>query len=220
MLSINNILKDVKQSWIPLLDNDRLELILSKLNKMAQDKKKILPTKNRIFEAFKYFELNQTKVIIIGQDPYVNECEAMGLSFSVPKNCKIPPSLKNIFKELYMTSTHGDLTKWVINNQFLMLNTSLTVFEKESNAHQKLWSIYTDHLIEEISNKTNQIIFLLLGNHAQSKIKYIDESKHVIINGVHPSPLSAYRGFFDSGIFDYLDDEYERLFNKQIKWDL
>jgi uracil-DNA glycosylase len=144
----------------------------------------------------------------------------MGLSFSVPKNCKIPPSLKNIFKELDMTSTHGDLTKWVINNQFLMLNTSLTVFEKESNAHQKLWSIYTDHLIEEISNKTNQIIFLLLGNHAQSKIKYIDESKHVIINGVHPSPLSAYRGFFDSGIFDYLDDEYERLFNKQIKWDL
>jgi uracil-DNA glycosylase len=144
----------------------------------------------------------------------------MGLSFSVPKNCKIPPSLKNIFKELNMTSTHGDLTKWVINNQFLMLNTSLTVFEKESNAHQKLWSIYTDHLIKEISDKTDHIIFLLLGNHAQSKIKFIDETKHVIINGVHPSPLSAYRGFFDSGIFDDLDDEYERLFNKQIKWDL
>lgn len=220
MLSINNILKDVKESWIPLLDNDRLELILTKLNKFKIDKQKILPTKNKIFQAFKYFELNETKVIIIGQDPYVNECEAMGLSFSVPKDCKIPPSLRNIFKELDITSTHGDLTKWVVNNQFLMLNTSLSVFEKQSNSHQKLWSAYTDHLIEEISDKTDHIIFLLLGNHAQSKIKFIDETKHVIINGVHPSPLSAYRGFFDSGIFDDLDDEYERLFNKQIKWNL
>jgi uracil-DNA glycosylase len=220
MITINNILKDVKQSWIPLLDNDRLELILTKLNKMNEDKKKILPSKNKLFEAFKYFELHQTKVCWIGQDPFIHDCEAMGLSFSVPKDCKIPPSLKNIFKELGMTSTHGDLTKWVINNQFLMLNTSLTVFEKESNSHQKLWSAYTDNLIKEISDKTENVIFLLLGAHAQSKLKFIDENKHVIINGVHPSPLSAYRGFFESGIFDDLDDEYERLFNKQIKWDL
>jgi uracil-DNA glycosylase len=220
MITINNVLKDVKQSWLALLDNDRLELILTKLNKYHIEKQKILPAKNKIFQAFKYFELNETKVCWIGLDPYINECEAMGLSFSVPKDCKIPPSLRNIFKELGMISKHGDLTKWVINNQFLMLNTSLTVFEKESNSHTKIWNPYTDQLIKEISDKTDHIIFLLLGNQAQSKAKFIDEKKHVIINGIHPSPLSAYRGFFNSGIFDELDDQYERLFNKEIKWNL
>ena len=220
MITINNVLKDVKQSWLALLDNDRLELILTKLNKYHIEKQKILPAKNKIFQAFKYFELKDTKVCWIGLDPYINECEAMGLSFSVPKDCKIPPSLKNIFKELGMVSKHGDLTKWVINNQFLMLNTSLTVFEKESNSHTKIWNPYTDQLIKEISDKTDHIIFLLLGNQAQSKAKFIDEKKHVIINGIHPSPLSAYRGFFNSGIFDELDDQYERLFNKEIKWNL
>jgi len=101
-----------------------------------------------------------------------------------------------------------------------MLNATLTVFEGKSNSHQELWQDYTDKLITDISDKTEKVIFVLLGNFAQSKIKYIDTKKHIIIKGVHPSPLSAYKGFFGSGIFDKLDDEYERIFKREIEWKL
>jgi uracil-DNA glycosylase len=211
-----NLLKDVKSTWLPLLDNSELEQIIKKLNTY---KSTVLPTNNRIFQAFKYFNLKDTKVIIIGQDPYIGCDQAMGLSFSVPKDCPLPPSLKNIYKELNLEDqSHGDLTDWVKNNQFLMLNASLTVFEGKSNSHQELWHEYTDKLIKDISDKTEKIIFILLGSFAQSKIKIIDTKKHVIIKGVHPSPLSAYRGFFGSGIFDKLDDEYKKLFGNDIDW--
>jgi len=145
----------------------------------------------------------------------------MGLSFSVPTGCKIPHSLKNIFTELDLDDqTNGNLTKWVKNNQFLMLNASLTVFEGKSNSHKNIWKNYTDKLIKDLSDNSNKIIFILLGNEAQSKIKFIDDKKHYIIKGVHPSPLSAYRGFFGSGIFDILDKEYIKLFKKEINWEL
>jgi uracil-DNA glycosylase len=211
-----NLLKDVKPSWIPLLDNSELDQIIKKLNTY---KTTILPTNNRIFQAFKYFNLIDTKVVWLGLDPYIGCDQAMGLSFSVPKECKLPPSLRNIYKELNLEDkSHGDLTEWVRNNQFLMLNASLTVFEGRSNSHQEIWKEYTDKLIKDISEKTDKIIFILLGNEAQTKIKMIDTKKHVIINGVHPSPLSAYRGFFGSGIFDKLDSEYEKVFDKEIDW--
>ena len=218
MINKDELLKGVKKSWLPLLDNNVLDRIIEKLNTYQN---LILPTENRIFNAFKYFELDETKVIWIGQDPYIGINQAMGLSFSVPKKCPLPPSLRNIFKELELCNQiNGDLTPWVENNGFLMLNATLTVFEGKSNSHQELWKDYTDKLIKDISEKTNKIIFLLLGNFAQSKIKYIDTNKHMIIKGVHPSPLSAYNGFFGSGIFDKLDDEYERIFKKQIEWKL
>jgi len=219
MFNKNDLLKGVKASWIPLLDNPELDKIINKLNK--DSKTKILPTENRIFEAFKYFELKDTKVCWLGLDPYISCEQAMGLSFSVPTNCKIPPSLKNIFKELNLDDqSNGNLTKWVKNNQFLMLNASLTVFEGKSNSHKNIWKKYTDNLLKDISEKTNKIIFILLGNEAQSKTKFINEKKHIIIKGVHPSPLSAYRGFFNSGIFDIFDKEYIKLFKKDINWDL
>jgi uracil-DNA glycosylase len=145
----------------------------------------------------------------------------MGLSFSVPKGCLLPPSLKNIFKELELNNQlKGDLTPWVKNNQFLLLNATLSVFEGQSNSHQDIWKEYTDKLIKDISTSVETIIFVLLGTFAQSKTKLIDENKHVIIKGIHPSPLSAYRGFFGSGIFDKLDDEYEKIFDKSIDWQL
>ena len=107
----------------------------------------IYPNKNNIFECFKYFELNETKVVLLGQDPYINKNEAMGLSFSVPKsNKKIPPSLKNIYKELNISRDHGDLTHWVNESQFLLLNTSLTVFEGKSNSHTAIWRNYTNKI--------------------------------------------------------------------------
>lgn len=218
MIEKDELLEGVKKSWLPLLDNNELDKIIKKLNTYKTD---ILPTENRIFNAFKYFNLHDTKVIWIGQDPYIGCEQAMGLSFSVPKGCSLPPSLKNIFKELDLwDQTKGDLTPWVKNNQFLMLNVTLTVFEGKSNSHQELWQDYTDKLIKDISDKTEKVIFLLLGNFAQSKIKYIDTKKHIIIKGIHPSPLSAYKGFFGSGIFDKLDDEYEKVFKKEIEWKL
>ena len=221
MFNKKELLKGVKSSWLPFLDNPELDRIIKILNTNKTSKIDILPTENRIFEAFKYFELKDTKVCWLGLDPYISCEQAMGLSFSVPTNCKIPPSLKNIFSELDLDiQTNGNLTKWVKNNQFLMLNASLTVFEGKSNSHKNIWKKYTDTLIKDISDKTNKIIFLLLGNEAQSKAKLIDKKKHVIINGVHPSPLSAYRGFFDSGIFDILDKEYIKLFKKEINWEL
>ena len=218
MFNKNDLLKGVKSSWLPLLNNPELDKIIKKLE---ASKTQILPTENKIFEAFKYFELKDTKVCWLGLDPYISCEQAMGLSFSVPTNCKIPPSLKNIFKELNLDDqTKGNLTKWVKNNQFLMLNASLTVFEGKSNSHKNIWKNYTDKLIEDISNNTSKTIFILLGNEAQSKLKFIDEKKHTIINGIHPSPLSAYRGFIGSGIFDILDKEYIKLFKKEINWEL
>lgn len=218
MFNKNDLLKDVKSSWLPLLDNTELDKIINKLNTY---KTIILPTENRIFEAFKYFELKDTKVCWLGLDPYIGCDQAMGLSFSVPTSCKIPPSLKNIFAELNLDDqTNGNLIKWVKNNQFLMLNASLTVFEGKSNSHKNIWKDYTDKLIKDISDQTSKVLFLLLGNEAQSKIKWIDTKKHYIINGIHPSPLSAYRGFFNSGIFDILDKEYIKLFKKEINWEL
>jgi len=218
MFNKDDLLKGVKKSWLPLLDNDELDKILKKLNSY---KGTIFPTENRIFNAFKHFELTDTKVIILGQDPYIGCHQAMGLSFSVPKGCPLPPSLQNIFKELDLhDKTKGDLTPWVKNNQFLLLNATLTVFEGKSNSHQDIWKEYTDKLIKDISDKTDSVIFLLLGSFAQSKIKFIDTEKHFIIKGVHPSPLSAYKGFFGSNIFETLDDKYEEIFGKQIEWTL
>jgi uracil-DNA glycosylase len=219
MFNKEDLLKDVKKSWLPLLDNPELDKIIKTLN--TKTSSTILPTENRIFQAFKYFELKDTKVCLIGQDPFIGCHQAMGLSFSVPKGCPLPPSLKNIFKELELhNQSKGDLTPWVENNQFLLLNASLSVFEGKSNSHQDIWKEYTDQLIKDISTSVNTSIFLLLGTFAQSKSKLINESKHFIIKGIHPSPLSAYRGFFGSGIFDKLDDEYEEIFGREINWQL
>jgi len=217
MIKKNIIIKDTKKSWNSSLNTPELDSIINKLNSY---KTPILPKPIHIFECFKYFDLKDTKVVILGQDPYINDCEAMGLSFSVPKKCALPPSLKNIFKELGIDTKVGDLSKWVKNNQFLMLNTALTVLEGKSNSHKNLWMKYINQLINNISNMVPKVIFVLLGNNAQSKIKFIDEKKHVIIKGIHPSPLSAYRGFHGSGIFDILDDEYYRLFGREINWEL
>ncbi len=218
MLTKEELLEGVKKSWLPLLDNDELDKIIKKLNSY---KVTILPTENRIFNAFKYFEIYETNVVLLGMDPYPSQKNAMGLSFSVPDNITIPGSLKNIFKELDLNDqSTGNLIPWVKNNNFLLLNSALTVSEGISNSHQNLWKEYTNKLIKDISDNNNKVIFILLGNDAQSKIAFIDTNKHIVIKGVHPSPLSAHRGFLGSGIFDKLDDEYEKIFGKQIEWSL
>lgn len=188
---------------------------------------KYYPNQNHIFETFKYFEVNETKAVILGQDCYINSIikdnieipQANGLAFSVNKCHKIPQSLKNIYKELnesiedFNIPDHGDLSKWVQEENILLLNSSLTVKPNDSNSHMKYWRSITTKIIEELSNQTNNIVFVLWGNFSKNKKEYIDTNKHYIIESVHPSPLSAnYRfkgtekSFFGNNQFNKIND--------------
>ena len=231
------LLKNVKSGWKKmwkdkLKDNDIIRKLLEKYNKYEESGQIIYPPKTNIFETFKYFDIKETKLVFLGQDPYINEQlvnnkitpQATGLSFSVPDGVKIPPSLCNIFKELknemsdYKIPKSGNLIRWVKDEKILLLNTALTVKKGKSNSHQKIWETIINDVIKYISDNTNNVIFLLLGNNAKSKIKFIDQDKHHIVSGVHPSPLSANRGFFNSNIFKRVDEILIKLNKKPIDW--
>jgi len=167
--------------------------------------KKIYPPVQDLFNAFKLTEFNNIKVVILGQDPYHEENEAMGLAFSVREGIKMPPSLLNIFKELYndlgIRRTKTDLSDWAKQGVFL-LNTVLTVEEGKPNSHKdKGWEIFTDEVISKISKLKDNVVFILWGNNAREKQQLIDKEKHCIICSPHPSPFSANKGFFDSKPF-------------------
>lgn len=160
------------------------------------------PPKELIFNAFNLCSFNDLKVVIIGQDPYHGTGEANGLCFSVNDNVKIPPSLRNIFAEInsdlerIMLPTSGNLEHWA-KQGVLLLNATLTVRKDEANSHKHLdWQKFTDAVIQTISNEKEHVVFLLWGGFAQKKIKFIDESKHFVLQSGHPSPLSANRGFW------------------------
>lgn len=166
----------------------------------------IYPPENDIFNAFRITPLSNTKVVILGQDPYHSEGQAMGMSFSVNDGVKIPPSLKNIYKELEEegfspdTST-GNLTKWAQQGVFL-LNSCLTVREHQPNSHSgKGWEVFTDNVIRVLANDERPKVFLLWGAYAQKKEELIGNSSHLILKSAHPSPLSAYKGFFGCNHF-------------------
>jgi len=160
----------------------------------------IYPENDVIFNAFNFTTPSNIKVVILGQDPYHGKGQANGLSFSVPNCAKIPPSLRNIFKELqsdlnHSISSNGNLEPWA-RQGVLLLNATLTVREKKAGSHQKLgWELFTDSVIKKISDKKEGIIFLLWGAFAQKKSALIDTTKHHILTTTHPSPFSAYRGF-------------------------
>lgn len=166
----------------------------------------IYPSMYDIFNAFKLTPFSKVKVVILGQDPYHGEGQAMGLSFSVPKNKELPPSLKNIYKELkddlgVNPPDSGDLTAWA-KQGVLLLNTVLTVRAGMANSHAgKGWEILTDDVIKKISGGRKNVVFILWGNNARSQKSLIDKSKHLILESAHPSPLSAYNGFFNSKPF-------------------
>ena len=176
-----------------------------------------------IFNAFR-ISPKDIKLIFLGQDPYIKLGEAHGLSFSVPKTTKIPPSLKNIFKELNTeynnkyTFTHGNLTEWMQRENIMLLNSALTVEPGKSNSHKHVWEVFTNNAIKYISNNYSDKVFLLLGNDAIKKQNYIDINKHHIVKGTHPSPLSAHNGFFDSGIFLKIDDILASINKTPINW--
>ena len=165
----------------------------------------VFPPRNYLFNALKLTPYKDVKVVIVGQDPYHGEGEAHGLSFSVKEGVKMPPSLRNIYKELYddigVERTTSDLTSWA-QNGVLLLNSILTVKKDEALSHQDLgWERLTDYIIKILNKKNESIVFILWGNFARSKKKLITNPKHLIIESAHPSPLSAYHGFFGSHPF-------------------
>ena len=200
-------------SWDKILEeemNKEYFLNIKNFIKEERTKKTIFPSKEDLFKAFKLTEFDKIKVVIIGQDPYHGEGEAMGLCFSVRKGITMPPSLRNIFKELEddlgIKRTNTDLTDWA-NQGIFLLNTVLTVEKDKANSHKDIgWQEFTDFVIKEINDKKDNVIFVLWGGQAQKKKSLITNKSHYIIESAHPSPLSVYRGFFGSKPFSKINN--------------
>ena len=200
-------------SWDKILEeemNKEYFLNIKNFIKEERTKKIIFPSKEDLFKAFKLTEFDKIKVVIIGQDPYHGENEAMGLCFSVRKGITMPPSLRNIFKELEddlgIKRTDTDLTDWA-NQGIFLLNTVLTVEKDKANSHKDIgWQEYTDFVIKEINDKKDNVKFVLWGGQAQKKKSLITNKSHYIIESAHPSPLSVYRGFFGSKPFSKINN--------------
>ena len=187
--------------------------------------KTIYPPKEDIFAALKNTPFKDTKVVIVGQDPYHGEGEAMGLSFSVHEGIKLPPSLKNIYQELkddlgYEPVKSGDLTKWT-REGVLLLNATLTVVKDTANSHAKLgWDKFTDYVIKVLNEKEEPVVFILWGNFAKTKKEFITNPKHLVIESAHPSPFSARNGFFGSKPFSRTNEFLKKNNIKEIDWNL
>lgn len=187
--------------------------------------KTIYPTQNNIFNALKLTPYSNTKVVIVGQDPYHGENQAHGLSFSVQKGVTLPPSLKNIYKEIYddlgiEEPNCGDLTKWA-KEGVLLLNSSLTVIKDMPNSHKDIgWSNLTDYIIKVLNQKEEPVVFILWGNFAKSKKQFITNKKHLILESTHPSPFSASSGFFGSHPFSKTNAFLDSHGLEPINWQL
>lgn len=185
--------------------------------------KNVLPPREYIFRALELTPLENIKAVILGQDPYHGEGEANGLAFSVNKDIKIPPSLRNIYKELNSDlgleiPTHGDLTSWA-KEGVLLLNSILTVEKNKPASHRDIgWQQYTDSLISQISNEKEHVVFILWGKYAQSKIPLINQNKHLVIASTHPSPFSANKGFLGSKPFSKCNNWLKQKDVSQIDW--
>ena len=186
--------------------------------------KTIYPKKALRFNALDLTPLENVKVVILGQDPYHGEQQAHGLSFSVPDGVKIPPSLRNIYKELsssiagYQIPESGNLAHWA-KQGVLLLNAVLTVEQANAGSHAAQgWEIFTDHLISEINKSQTDVIFLLWGNYAHKKGKLINTDKHIVLKSTHPSPLSAYRGFLGCGHFKQVNEILSAKGQPVINW--
>ena len=184
----------------------------------------ICPPMNDIFNAFKYCAYEDVKVVILGQDPYYGPSQAHGLCFSVRKGIEVPPSLKNIYKELsddvgFVPPDHGYLEKWARQGVFL-LNTTLTVRQGHPLSHKgRGWETFTDHVIQLLSRRERPMVFLLWGSNARSKASLIDTSRHLVLQSPHPSPLSAYAGFFGCRHFSKANAFLSR-FGETVDWSL
>lgn len=187
------------------------------------DGKTIYPPGPLIFNAYNTTPITDVRVVILGQDPYHNPGQAMGLSFSVPKGVTVPPSLRNMYKELETSlgiprAQHGDLTKWAEQGVFL-LNSMLTVERNNPGSHKRSgWQYFTDASIKAISDQRKNVVFLLWGAFAKKKSVLIDESKHLVLSSAHPSPFSADRGFFGNKHFQLANDYLVKHGQPPVDW--
>jgi len=216
----------IPEKWQKILSEEFNAPYFQQLEAFLDDewqKEQIFPPKDEIFTAFNLTPYDQIKVFVVGQDPYHDDNQAHGLAFSVKQGIKLPPSLRNIFKEL-----ESDLGIPVANNGFLeywakqcvlMLNTVLTVRAHNANSHAKHgWETFTDHVLKKVNERQDPVIFLLWGSQAIKKEEFIDTKKHTVISSAHPSPLSAYRGFFGSKPFSQINDKLTELGKTPIDW--
>jgi len=217
---------DLPNSWKALLSDESDKDYFQKLTDFVNDEyssHEIFPSRELIFNAFDKCSVEDVKVVILGQDPYHTPGVAHGLCFSVPDGVKIPPSLRNIYKELLTDVDKeipktGNLEHWA-EQGVLMLNATLTVRSHEAGSHQKKgWETFTDTVIKKISDSKEDVVFILWGAYAQKKGALIDESKHYILKSVHPSPLSASRGFFGQKHFSKTNEFLSSKGLPEISW--
>lgn len=181
------------------------------------------PPGGRIFNAFAQTPFDQVKVVILGQDPYHEPGQAMGLCFSVPEGIPLPPSLKNIYEEIRSEfgtppPASGDLTRWA-QQGVLLLNATLTVRRGQAGSHQRRgWETFTDAAIRALATERDHLVFLLWGSYAGQKASFIDPQRHLVLRSAHPSPLSAYRGFFGNHHFQLCNDYLIRYGRAPIEW--
>lgn len=218
----------VQNDWLPILDEARQAESFQKLKDfLIQDYQthQVFPDPEDIWTAFEWTSYADTKVVILGQDPYHGKGQAHGLSFSVQAGVKPPPSLRNIYKELendlgYPPVSHGYLKSWA-DQGVLLLNTVLTVREGQAHSHrQKGWEELTDHVISSLNQKNNRVVFILWGKASIEKRELIHSSKHRILTSSHPSPLSAHISFFGSKPFSKTNELLEESGQEGIDWQL
>lgn len=218
----------IEESWKKVLSQEfeqpYFQSIATFLKKEKKAGKKIYPPGSLIFNAFNTTPFHEVKVVILGQDPYHNPGEAMGLSFSVPKGVRVPPSLRNIYKELQSDlgitpPSHGDLTAWAKQGVFL-LNAMLTVAHKSAGSHRKIgWQDFTNAVIRKLSEERKGLVFMLWGGFARRKKDLIDKDKHLVLEAAHPSPLAG-GAFFGSAHFSKANAYLEAQGKEPVNWQL
>ena len=221
-----NLIPD--NGWAPFFAQEREKEYYRKLSAFVEEAYEtgtVFPPKERIFNAFLTTDIGDVRVVILGQDPYHEVGQAHGLSFSVQKGIPLPPSLQNIYKELKSDlgiepPSHGDLSSWAYEG-VLLLNATLTVREGMANSHQSIgWQIFTDRIISLLNDADEPIVFLLWGSNARQKASLITNPKHKLLSSAHPSPLSAYRGFFGSRPFSKINDFLKSVGRTPINWEI
>jgi uracil-DNA glycosylase len=218
-----------QNDWLPIFEMEKSSILLQKIYKHYQFEqslnREIFPKESNIFNAFNLCSFENTKVVILGQDPYHGKGEAHGLAFSVEEGIKMPPSLRNIFKELkneypnFNTTRSTDLSDWA-QQGVLLINAVLTVEKDKPASHKHYeWELFTNHIISTLSKNKKNLVFLLLGKFAQNKEYLIDSQFHTILKTTHPSPLSASRGFLGSNIFKKCNEILVENSILTIDWD-
>lgn len=223
-MDIRSTIETLNPKWKKLLCEELQSSSFKKLQLfLSQQTETTFPEENNIFNAYNLTDPENIKVVILGQDPYHDVDQAHGLAFSVEKVTKLPPSLKNIFKELAddlqtPMRVEGNLTSWAEQGVFL-LNSVLTVTAHQANSHKNQgWEVFTDATIKVISDRCEHVVFILWGGSAKKKLSLINQKKHCVLSAAHPSPLSVYRGFWESKPFSQTNNYLKKHDKSMIDW--